>query len=186
MDNLKFIFTLIIISVLVGVGGYWAVASMQSGSEYVNNQKIKKLETENEELKQALEKLNKELGSTQDKVAEKPAEVVAEVPKEEKPAEPTKPVATPKTYKNQTLINELQSLVNKGVVMEPGDRGPSVGTIQKFFNVYNKTSKKIDNDFGATTKANVIDFQKDEKLSPDGGIGKTTLSRMVTWLKNQG
>lgn len=186
MDNLKFILTLVIISVVVGLGGYWAVFSMQSGSEYVNNQKIKKLETENEELKQTLEKLNKELGSTQVKIAEKPTETIIEEPKEEKPAEPTKPTTTTKTYKNQTLINELQSLVNKGVVMEPGDKGPSVGTVQKFFNVYNKTSNKIDNDFGATTKANVMDFQKDEKLTQDGGIGKTTLSRMVTWLKNQG
>lgn len=188
MDNLKFVLTLLIVSVLVGLGGYWAVASMQSGSEYVNNQKISKLESENEDLKKEVDKLNKQLSSTPTKiVTEDPPEVVKEEPKEEKPAEPVKkPTKTTTKYKNQTLINELQKLVDKGVVLEPKSTGGSVGTVQKFLNVYNKTSNKVDNDYGTTTKNAVMAFQKAQGLTADGGAGKSTFNKMIAWLKKQG
>lgn len=186
MDNLKFILTLVIVSLVIGLGGYWAVASMQSGSDYVKNQQISKLESENEDLKKEVERLTKEIGTTLNKPEQKEQEVVVAEPKaEEKPKEPAKKPTTT-TYKNQTLINELQKLADKGVVLEPKSTGPSVGSVQKFLNLYNKTSNKVDNDYGEGTKKAVMAFQKAEGLNPDGGVGKSTFTKMIAWLKKQG
>ncbi len=183
MDNLKFTLTVVTCAVLIGLGGYWAFTSMQSSSEYVNNKKIEKLESENEDLKSQVEKLNTQLSTSQTKVEQKVTETPA--PQVEKPATTVKKPTTT-TYKNQTLINELQKLADKGVVLESGSTGPSVGTVQKFLNVYNKTSNKIDNDYGATTKTKVIAFQKAQGLTADGGVGKSTFLKMIAWLKKQG
>jgi hypothetical protein len=184
METFKFILGSIVVLGLLGFVGSWAVGSMQSGSEYVKNQKIQKLEDENEELKQETEKLKTELSLLQ--TTEK-AEVQPEQPKEEKPAEPVKKPTTPTTYKNQTLINELQKLVNAGVILKLKSAGPSVGSVQKFLNIYNKTSNKIDNDYGATTKTRVTAFQKAQGVSPQSGdTGKATLTKMIAWLKKQG
>lgn len=184
MEKLKFVAGSIIVLGFLGLLGSWAVATMQSGSEYVNKQKIQALEQENKKLKEEGERLKGELALLQ-RTNPKPIAEAPEKPKEEKPAEPAKKPATT-TYKNQTLINELQSLVNKGVVLEPKSVGPSVGTVQKFLNVYNKTSKKIDNDYGESTKSAVMAFQKAEGLTADGGAGKATFTKMIAWLKKQG
>ncbi|HEV7701985.1 MAG TPA: peptidoglycan-binding protein [Candidatus Paceibacterota bacterium] len=181
MDKLKLgLFSIVILGAIGGLA-YWAVITMQSGSEYVNNQKIRKLETENEDLKQQVEKLNSELAASD--TLPKPADVV----KEETP-KPTTPVKKPATttYKNQTLINELQKLANAGIVLKLKSAGPSVGTVQKFINVYKKTSNKIDNDYGASTKTAVAAFQKAEGITSSGEAGKTTFTKMIAWLKKQG
>jgi peptidoglycan hydrolase-like protein with peptidoglycan-binding domain len=60
-----------------------------------------------------------------------------------------------------------------------------VGVVQKFLNIYNSTSKRVDNDFGAGTVTLVKNFQKDIGMTADGEVGPTTLSKMITWLKNQ-
>ena len=190
MEKLKFILILIVSIAVLGFGGYWAINTMQSGSDYVKNQKIKALETENEELRLAAEQLKTELSLKSVDTTGKPVAAATEAPKVEKPTTPTttapKPTTTTKTYKNQTLINELQKLADKGVVLQPKDASPAVGSVQKFLNVYNKTSNKIDNDYGATTKTAVIAFQKAQGLTADGGVGKTTFTKMVAWLKKQG
>lgn len=182
MDKLKFALISIITLTLLGLGGYWAIITMQSGSEYVNNQKIRKLETENEDLKNQISLLAEGVATSQKQI-----ETPTEAPKVEKPATTVKkPTTSGKTYKNQTLINELQKLADKGVVLESKSVGPAVGSVQKFLNIYNKTSNKIDNDYGASTKTAVIAFQKAQGLTADGGVGKTTFLKMIAWLKKQG
>lgn len=187
MDRVKFILVLVISVAVLGLGGWWAINTMQSSSDYVKNQKIKKLEAENEELKLMAEKLKTEADlSENNNVAEKP---IAEPAPQTKPSTTPKPI-TPKptstTYKNQTLINELQKLANAGTILKLKTASPAVGSVQKFLNLYNKTSNKIDNDYGATTKTKVAAFQKAQGLTASGEAGKATFTKMVAWLKKQG
>ena len=97
--------------------------------------------------------------------------------------EPTPP--SPTAYKYQTLINELQKLTDSKVFLKEKSQGPSVGTVQRFLNIYNDTSAKVDNDYGASTKVAVIDFQKDTGITADGEAGPGTFKKMIEWLKKQ-
>lgn len=185
MDNLKStLFSFLILAVLGGIG-YWAVTTLQSGPEHLDTQEIKELKKENSELKKEIKSLNTQLASLQPKVEDTVTEVVKEEPKpiEEKPkvesAQPTK-------YKNQTLIDELQKLVDGNIFIKLKSQGTRVGTVQKFLNLYNKTSNRIDNDYGTSTQKLVIDFQKDQGLKADGELGPTTFKKMIDWLKKQG
>jgi peptidoglycan hydrolase-like protein with peptidoglycan-binding domain len=96
---------------------------------------------------------------------------------------PTKPTTV--TYKHQSLINDLQKLVTDKVFMKVGSQGTRVGTVQTFLNIYNNTSKRVDNDFGAGTKTDLIVFQKAEKITADGEAGPATFQKMIDWLKKQ-
>lgn len=187
MDNFKFILLLILAVVVVVLGGYWAVASMQSGSEHVNAQKVKILKDENESLKEEVKKLNTELATLQgSNKQEQVKEESAEIVKVEEPKTPVKTPAKTTTYKNQTLINEIQKLADKGVVLKLKSASPAVGSVQKFLNLYNKTKNKVDNDYGASTKTAVAAFQKAQGLTASGEAGKATFTKMVSWLKKQG
>ncbi len=190
MDTLKFIFTSIIVLVLVGAVGYWAVTTMQTGTEHVNTQKIRTLEDENQSLKLEIERLNAQLASTQTTTPTQSPETPVVTPAPEKPTTPVKTPTTTKptttTYKNQTLINDIQKLANAGVVLKLKSVGPAVGSVQKFLNLYNKTSNKVDNDYGASTKTAVAAFQKAQGLTASGEAGKATFTKMVAWLKKQG
>ncbi len=187
MENLKFILILALSLALLGFGGYWAINTMQSGSDYVKNQKIKELEEENEKLKLSLGNMETEnsIANETPKI-ETPTPAPTPAPVVVKPTTPTPTKPTTTTHKHQTLINELQKLADKGAVIEPGDASPAVGSVQKFLNIYNKTSNKVDNDYGASTKTAVIAFQKAQGLTADGGVGKSTFTKMVSWLKKQG
>ena len=182
MEKFKFaLFSLVSLTLFVLVG-YWAVTTMQSGSEHINNQKIKELETENEELKKEVEELQDGLALLQPETTDE----TVEEPQIEEPAPPVKKPAPATTYKNQTLINELQKLVDDNVYMKLKSNGTRVGTVQKFLNIYNKTSNRIDNDYGASTKTAIAAFQKAEGLSADGEAGPGTFKKMIDWLKKQG
>ena len=69
--------------------------------------------------------------------------------------------------------------------MKLKSKGTRVGTVQEFLNIYNNTSKKVDNDYGAGTKTDVVNFQKKEGLTADGEAGPTTFVKMIDWLKKQ-
>jgi hypothetical protein len=185
MEDFKFGLVTVLGIGVIGLIGFWAFRTLDPGDLHEARQEQKKLVEENEELKEEVAKLKSEL------LALAPApETEKPTPTEQKPQtpEPT-PVPPPKTtttYKHQSLINELQGLVNDNVVMKEGSQGTRVGTIQKFFNLYFKTSDRIDNDFGAGTKTDVINFQKAEKLQADGQTGPSTYRKMIDWLKKQG
>jgi len=178
MENFKFALVSIIILILFALGGYWAINSMQSSSEYVKNQKIKELEDANEALQKQVDALTSDIASSQPVSA-----AVAEAPNEQ-PKTETKPAAP--VYKYQSLITDLQKLVNGNIYLKLHSSGPAVGTVQKFLNLYNKTKNKIDNDYGATTKAAVAAFQKAQGLTADGNAGPGTFKKMIAWLKKQG
>ncbi len=175
MENLKSILFLSIVLVILVLGGYWAVSSIDKGSVFIERQKQEELAQKNKELELELQKIKEEVGTTeQQTLVEENVE--------------TTPINTPEKdtviSKYQSLINDLQKLVNDGVQMKEKSQGTRVGTIQTFLNIYNNTSKKIDNDYGASTKADIIKFQKNEGLTADGGAGPSTFRKMIDWLKN--
>src|SRR3989338_9518371 len=100
MEKLKFTLFSIVVLVLLGLIGYWSIVTLQSGTEYVADQKMKQLEKENKDLKTEVKKQNDELSVLQSKL-EEPALLVKEEPK---PAGLT-------VYKYQDLINELEKLI---------------------------------------------------------------------------
>jgi murein L,D-transpeptidase YcbB/YkuD len=184
MENIKFILVSIITLALVALIGYWAFGALQSGTEYKQTQEIKKLKQEKEELNEKVESLTEELAVFQSKYPE-PTTDTEENPDTE--AKEPKPEPDPKVvYKNQTLINELQELIDDNIHMKLKSVGTRVGTVQKFLNIYNKTSNRIDNDYGNSTKTAVASFQKKEGLTADGEAGPSTFKKMIEWLKKQG
>jgi sugar-specific transcriptional regulator TrmB len=174
MENFKFILISIIIIAGMGLLGYWAVRTLPTGDVYVSEQKQQILEEKNRELAEEINKLKRDLEALQPKEEERP-EVVTTTP--------TKPTTV--TYKHQSLINDLQKLVTDKVFMKVGSQGTRVGTVQTFLNIYNNTSKRVDNDFGAGTKTDLIVFQKAEKITADGEAGPATFQKMIDWLKKQ-
>ena len=177
MEKLKSTLFLIIILALISLGGFWAIATLESGSEHVNKEKIETLKEENKELKKKAEDLQEELDTLQVEV-----QTEAEIGKQQLEEK----LASVTTYKYQELINELEQLIDDSVVIKLKSRGTRVGTLQKFFNIYNNTSNKVDNDFGTTTQKTLIAFQKDQGLSASGEAGTATFTKMIEWLKKQG
>ena len=184
MEKFKLILFTIIALGLMGVLGYWAVTTLQSGTEFEAEEKIAELKKENKDLKGQVEDLTDQLANFEVK-NEEPAPVVKEEPAP-KPATTTTTTNKTTTYKNQTLINELQKLADSKIILKLKSIGPKVGTVQKFLNVYNGTSNRIDNDYGESTKKLIIAFQKDQGVTASGDTGPTTFTKMITWLKKQG
>jgi murein L,D-transpeptidase YcbB/YkuD len=188
MDKLKFALFSIVILGLLGLLGYWAIFTIQPGSDFATNQKIEQLKKENEDLTKQVADLTDKLNVAQSQ----PVNPTSVVTQDTTPANTsTTVVSTPAptkttTYKNQSLINELQKLVTDNIFMKLKSSGVRVGTVQKFLNVYNGTSNKIDNDYGASTQSAVATFQKDQGLSADGQTGPSTYNKMISWLKKQG
>jgi len=172
MDKFKFILFSIIIIIVLGLIGYWSFTSLQSGSEYVKDDKIKQLEKENEDLTKEVERLVSELSILQPVIEEEPAPVVDNTPE-----------STISKY--QDLVDALQKLVVGNIFLKEGSKGASVGTVQNFLNIYNNTSDKIDNDYGPGMKKTILAFQRDFGLTADGEAGKNTFNKMIDWLKKQ-
>ena len=175
MERFKLIIFSIVILAVVGLVGYWAVRSLEPGDIHANRQRQKELEERNRELEEEIEKLKSDLAVLQ------PA-----APEEEIVTENTEPPVSAISYKYQSLIGALEELIADNVVMKEKSRGTRVGTLQTFLNIYFYTSKKIDNDFGKTTKTDLTSFQKKEGLTADGEAGPTTYQKMIDWLKKQG
>jgi len=181
MENFKFILSSIFILVLFGLGGYWAFSTIESGSSHVDEQKQKELENENQTLQKEIIDLKSQvnvLQVTNEQQIRQETPIVKEV---EAPL-PTKPIPT--VSKNQTLVNELQKLVDGNIYLKNKSQGPAVGSVQKFLNIYNNKSAKIDNDYGVTTSTAVKNFQKDQGLTVDGEVGPGTVKKMISWLKS--
>lgn len=80
-------------------------------------------------------------------------------------AETVKTPSTPKPAAKTTVAYP-------GTLIKKGSKGANVGKIQKVVGV------KVDNDFGANTEKAVIAWQKKNKLSADGIVGKATWNKM--------
>jgi murein L,D-transpeptidase YcbB/YkuD len=186
MENFKFIVFSIIIIGALGLAGYWAFTTIESGSTHVDNQKQKQLLQQNAELEKQVADLNRQIGLlqvAQDAQAQKD-QAALDAQATTPPATPTNTPTTPKTTvsNNQSLINDLQKLIDGNIFLKLKSQGIAVGTVQKFLNVYNNTSNKIDNDYGASTVSAVKDFQKDQGLTADGQSGSGTFKKMISWL----
>ncbi len=183
MDKLKFALFAIISLAVVGVLGYWAVMTIDSGSEYVNSQKLADLQKKNDNLQKEVDDLTDKLAAA-DTAATVAVATSTPVVKEETPATATpKPVSKPTVSKYQSLINDLQKLIDAKVYMKLHSSGTRVGTVQTFLNIYNNTKNKIDNDYGDSTVKAVIAFQKAQGIGADGQTGPGTYQKMIDWLK---
>lgn len=185
MDKLKF--TLLSIAVLSFLGGlgYWSVSTLQTGAEFraTQNLALKQEEPKDETIDQS--QVTAIANSADTTSTELEAVVTpAPEPKQETVVEPKTP-EKPAANKNQTLINELQKIIDADVTMKLKSRGTRVGTVQNFLNIYNKTSNKIDNDYGSSTQKAITAFQKDQGLTADGQAGASTFQKMIDWLKKQ-
>lgn len=184
MENFKFILSSIIIIGVLGFAGYWAFSTIESGSSHVDIQKQKEIEEKNKELTKEIYDLKKQISLLEEnkEIKTENNEIVEEV-KIPEPKVVTAPVAT--VLKYQTLINELQKLVDGNIYLKNKSQGPAVGSIQKFLNIYNNTSNKVDNDYGTSTATAVKSFQKAQGLTIDGETGPNTYKKMITWLKSR-
>lgn len=188
MENFKFILSSIIILVIFGYAGYWAFSTIETGSSHVDNQKQKELETKNDDLTKQVTELKKEISILQGTIDEQSQKdqvsEVVNIPEqtipEAKTPTPTKVIVS----KYQILINDLQKLVDGNIYLKFKSQGPAVGTLQKFLNIYNKTSNKVDNDYGTSTVTAIKSFQKAQGLVVDGESGPSTYKKMISWLKN--
>ncbi|MES2930834.1 MAG: peptidoglycan-binding domain-containing protein [Patescibacteria group bacterium] len=169
MENLKSLLLWLIILAVLGALGYWAVTTLQSGTEHIASQQAGNREEEKKENETPeLEPVSEEI-------------VPEEIKEEPKPE--TKPVVA---STHQDLINELQKLVDDKVFMKLKSVGTRVGTVQKFLNIYNNTSNKVDNDYGPGMQKAVMAFQKAEGVAADGEAGPGTFEKMIEWLKKKG
>lgn len=175
VKNFKDILFLIIVLIIVVLLGYWAVITIESGSVHVQKQKQQELEQKNKELEQEIGQLKNEIMDLQ--LKQEKTSIKEEV------QQPNTTVKTVSKY--QSLIDDLQKLIDAKVSMKENSKGTRVGIVQTFLNIYNNTSKKIDNNYGKGTKTDVINFQKKEGLIADGEAGLSTFRKMIDWLKKQ-
>lgn len=197
MDNFKFILFSIVVIGLLCFAGYWAFSTIETGSTHVDTQKLETLEEKNKELEKQVADLTRENDLLKvDEVKKETTTPDIKEPEVTPTATPTKPVipvkvttittkTTTTTYKYQSLINELQKLVDGNVYLKLKSQGAAVGTVQKFLNTYNNTSTKVDNDYGETTVTRVKAFQKAQNLTVDGEAGVGTFNKMISWLKTK-
>jgi murein L,D-transpeptidase YcbB/YkuD len=178
MENLKGILILILIIMVVALLGFWAFRTLEPGNVSASRQKQAELAAKNLELESQVEDLKNQVAELEQAAEKQPTPVTPE------PEAPV--VAAVTTYKNQTLINELQKLITDKVSMKVGSKGTRVGTLQKFLNLYNGTHNKVDNDYGASMKTAIANFQKKVGLPADGQAGASTFQKMIDWLKKQG
>lgn len=194
MENFKFALSSLFIIALLGGAGYWAFSTMESGSTHVDIQKQKELQSKNIELEKQIVDLTRQVDLLR---GEKENNIKKDIDatEDQKDIDTPAPVTTPKTttpvapktttLKYQTLINELQKLVDGNIFLKYKSQGTAVGSIQKFFNIYNNTSNKVDNDFGLGTVTIVKNFQKSQGLTADGEVGPSTIKKMISWLKTK-
>lgn len=87
------------------------------------------------------------------------------------------------TNPNQALIDSLQAIIDAKVILKSGSKGAQVGSLQTFLNLYNKTSTKVDNDFGPGLVAAIKAYQGKNGLPVTGQVAEKTLGKMIEWLK---
>jgi len=191
MENFKFILFSVLIIVLLGGASYWAFSTMESGSTHVSTQKQKELEQKNIDLEKQMQELAKQndLIKTENTVQPSKTEEVkvTETPKVATTTTPTK-VTTPTkapVLKYQSLINDIQKLINANVTLKLKSQGAYVGTVQKFLNIYNNTSNKVDNDYGPSMVTLIKNFQKAQGLTMSGTTSSTSYKKMISYLKTK-
>lgn len=85
---------------------------------------------------------------------------------------------------SSVLSSALQALATQKAFLKLGSKGPAVGSVEQFMNLYFQKNSKIDNDFGKTLIAEVKKFQLQNKVASTGQVGPQTFQQMVAWLAN--
>ena len=163
-----FIFTLctLILIIALGAGGYFAIKSMTKPASYIP----KTIETIGD-LHAVVTDPDTGTSPVQTPVTTAPA-VAA-------------PVATASVSSTSTsLSTNLSSMISNKILLKLGNKGTNVGYVEQFMNLYLKKNLVIDDTFDKILKANIITFQKQNKIAQTGTVGPTTLQTMVLWLKN--
>ncbi|MCA9352039.1 peptidoglycan-binding protein [Patescibacteria group bacterium] len=170
MNELKYQITQLVFLVLLGLGGYWALTSLDTGVTYTRDQIV---EVQHEQ-------------SSDEQVNAVNNETVLVVEDEPVDTEPTTPVVENElTTSHEELIADLQAMVDAKVSIDSGASGDRVGTVQEFLAVYfSDRTVNIDKDFGPTTKGLVKEFQQKELNGGDGRVGPNTLKAMIEYLEN--
>ncbi len=172
----QFGFTLITILFLgiLGYGGYFAVASLKDPKQYVTDsgERIGDMHrvatTTDDGGEKSVYDLNLNL-------AEQTASTTQQV------LAATSSTATA----SSSLVERLETLISKNIVLKRGTKGDYVGTIQMFMNEHYNKNLKIDNDFGAKLEADVKKFQAENKISATGQVGSQTQKKMLELAKKQ-
>lgn len=161
----------------LGFGGYWAATSLNEPVK-ISEQDIKVV------AQTPVETIIPDSSSVEQ---ETPVETPNTTPSEQTNTTTNNTSTSSNTNQGEysDLISRLQKLVTDNIIMKEGSRGTRVGTVQEFLNIYNKTSSKIDNDYGAGTKTKIAAFQKAEGLTADGQAGPGTYQKMIDWLNKQ-
>lgn len=156
--------TLIIIGVLVA-GGYFAIIGLKDPAGYIaeNTPTVGDLRSVESDP---------ETGNGARQIAT------------ESPKDPVTDNTQPSSSEsvNNDLATQLQKLLDAKTVLKVGSKGPAVGYVQQFMNLYFKKNLKIDNDFGKTLETNVKTFQKAVGLPQTGQVGTQGLTKMIEWL----
>ena len=161
-----FFFTLLMLIVIAGLcaGGYFAVKSMTKPASYIPK--------------------------TVERVGDLHSVVTDPDTTTTHPQPPlTEGAATPATVpslssSNTDLAANINAMITAKTTLKSGNKNANVGYVQQFMNLYFKKTSSIDSVFGKSLKANVTTFQKQNKISPTGIVGPSTLQMMALWLKN--
>lgn len=181
MDIFKsFLFYFIVLVIIAGAG-YWAFTSIDTGKEFAR-----------EKAAQLAYEAQLEEARLEEEAARALAELEAleeELALLEEAAEGTVPSSlsdggdggtVPTTPEEEKLKADLEDLLDRGVILEPGDSGTLVLRIQKFLNFYSEDLNLTeDQDFGPSTRKAVEHFQEENNLFVDGGIGPKTIKKMI-------
>ena len=171
MNEFKYQFVNIILLALLGTGIYWAFTTIDNSVVY-DKDTIVVVNSENKDTDEVEEIILFDNTKRDEEV-----EVIT-------PKETESQVTLKELSKDEKeLLSKLEGLISDNINMKVGSHGTRVGTVQKFLNVYFKTTKVVDNEYGPGTKSDVKKFQQSEKLGADGLAGPNTYRKMVQILK---
>ena len=172
MSSLRF--TIITVIIILGLAGlaYAAILGMKAPVQYTNDN----LDTVGD--------LRSYDDNATEPVDEEPATTPAGTGEDitTTPGVTTTPDTTSTTPAQSDLAKRLQTIKDSKVILKSGAKGPQVGALQEFLNLYNKTKLKVDNDFGPTLEKNIKAFQAANKLPSTGQVAEKTLTVMIDWL----
>lgn len=170
MKSIRFtLITVVSIVILLGIG-YFAITGLTSPHEYLEK---------NAQDKQTIGDLRK-IESEPETESRVPSVLPDPITTTQTISEPEAPSQTADPKK--ALAQNIQKLLDAKTVLKVGSKGPSVGYIQEFMNMYFNKNLKVDNDFGKTLETNVKSFQKAVGLPQTGQVGTQGLTKMVQWL----
>jgi hypothetical protein len=175
MNEFKYQFMNFILLVLFGAGIYWAFTTIDNSIIYDKNNIVENDQQDQQEFVMVNTNTQNDSDEVEDSSPENKIDIEDTVDEDSQ----EKNLSDEEKY----LISKLQGLINDKINMKLGSHGTRVGTVQKFLNIYFDTNKKVDNEYGPGTMADVKKFQANEGLDDDGLAGKNTYLKMIEYLE---